>query len=120
MAEEPQPSDINEGADTPPAPKNAEDRAQAGALSSLDARGDDDATVKKDVDTNALNKAMQNLDVKGGAKKKDDEVKKVVKVDQKDVALLVCRAKSDMMKSMLSWGYRSSSLNFPKPRLLIS
>ena len=83
MAEEP--TNAQEKAEVP---TNAEDRAQAGALSSLDARGEDDAAVKKEVDAEALGKAMEKLDVKSEVKKKE-EVKKAVKVDAKDVGLLV-------------------------------
>lgn len=92
MAEEPQPPNVHEGASDPAPPEktSAEDRKAAAALSSLDARGeDDDAPAgKKEVDTEALGKAMRGLDVKEEGKK--EEVKrKVVKVDQGDVALLV-------------------------------
>ena len=84
MAEEP--TSVQDAADVP---KNAEDRAQAGALSSLDARGEDDAQAEKDVDTEALGKAMKNLDVTEEDTKKSEDIKKVVKVDAKDVTLLV-------------------------------
>lgn len=92
MAEEPQPPNVHEGASDPAPPEktSAEDRKAAAALSSLDARGeDDDAPAgKKEVDTEALGKAMRGLNVKEEGKK--EEVKrKVVKVDQGDVALLV-------------------------------
>ena len=89
MASEPQPSEIHEGASDPHAPTGtADDRKAAAALSSLDARDDDSATGKKDVDTKALGEAMKNLNVDG--KTKAEEKKKVVKVDAQDVALLVC------------------------------
>lgn len=96
MAEEPQPSNVQEGADAPDVlPANAEDRKAAQALSSLDAKGDDDtAAPKKEVDLKALNDAMKHLGVGQEQKTKPTEVKKeepkkVVKVDQADVTLLV-------------------------------
>jgi len=113
MAEEPQPATIHEGADPeddrPIAPKSAEDRKTAAALSSLDKRGDEDdddggSGAKSQLDQEALGKAMSRLEVgskKGGERAgkgkdtKDGEgegevvKKKAVKVDQADVALLV-------------------------------
>ena len=101
MAEEPQPSNVQEGADAPDAfPANAEDRKAAKAMSSLDARGDDETTAapKKEVDVKALTDAMKMLEAgqagpqkkPNAGKKKEEEVKKpLVKVDQADVALLV-------------------------------
>ena len=109
MAEEPQPPTIHEGADPeddpPIAPKSAEDRKTAAALSSLDKRGDEDddgaSGAKSQLDQEALGKAMSRLEV-GGSKKsgesagkgkeaKEGEVvrRKAVKVDQADVVLLV-------------------------------
>jgi len=90
MAEEPQPSNVQEGANEESTlPTNAEDRKAAAALSSLDARGDDDDTPsKKDVDAEALGKAMKDLDDKDGAKAQEAAAKKV-KIDAADVALLV-------------------------------
>jgi hypothetical protein len=90
---EPQPSNVHEGASTPPPPTGtAEDRKAAAALSSLDAR-DDDASSKANTDAAALGEAMKNLGVgdKAEAPKsgKAEEVKKMVKVDVQDVALLV-------------------------------
>ena len=94
---EPQPPNVQEGADQPDVlPANAEDRKAAQAMSSLDAKGDEDtAAPKKEVDLKALNDAMKNLGV-GPEQKKADTVKKeeapkksLVKVDQADVALLV-------------------------------
>ena len=100
---EPQPSAIRESADAediehPPAPASAEDRKAAAALSSLDAKDDDEFTVQKlDVDQKALGDAMSRLQVAGKGKetgenksRTEGEVKKKVKVDQADVALLVC------------------------------
>ena len=99
---EPQPSAIREGADAediehPPVPASAEDRKAAAALSSLDAKDDDDSAAQKpDVDQKALGDAMSRLQVAGKGKetgenkaKTEGEVKKKVKVDQADVALLV-------------------------------
>ena len=111
MAEEPQPPSVHPGADpedeAPIAPKSAEDRKTAAALSSLDSRGaeDEDAAsggAKSQLDQEALGKAMSRLEVGAtksgdssgkGREKKDKEEesvkKKAVKVDQADVALLV-------------------------------
>lgn len=97
MAEEPLPSDIQEGAEQPESlPANAEDRKAAKAMSKLDARGDEDAAPKKEMDMKALNDAMKNLGVgqeqekeKAQAVKKVETPKPLVKVDQADVTLLV-------------------------------
>lgn len=105
---EPQPPTIVEGATTGdveeelPVAKSAEDRKAAAALSSLDAPRDDDAGASnvKNVDQEAVKKAMDRLagtsvnNGKVGGKKDEEkkEVKKVVKVDQADVALLVSTA----------------------------
>jgi hypothetical protein len=98
---EPQPSTVREGADiedeAPVAPKSAEDRKAAAALSTLSAHDDESSAPKPEVDTKALGDAMSRLDMTGKAKgddekkKKEEEgvVKKKVKVDQGDVALLV-------------------------------
>ena len=86
---------MQEGADQPDVlPANAEDRKAAAALSSLDAKTEDDAP-KKDIDLKALNDAIKNLDASGAqtsageAKKIAEAPKKLVKVDQADVAMLV-------------------------------
>lgn len=85
MAEEPQPSTVQEGASDPPAPTGtAEDRKAAAALSSLDAQ-DDESGAKKEVDSKALGEAMKNLSVKG----KGADEKKAVKIDPADISLLV-------------------------------
>jgi hypothetical protein len=103
MAEAQRPT-IVEGATTgdvddeiPVAAKSAEDRKAAAALSSLDAPREDDATNTKDVDQEAVRKAMDRLAGAGAANgkssKKGEEktaVKKIVKVDPADVTLLVC------------------------------
>ncbi|KAJ4358582.1 uncharacterized protein N0V89_003166 [Didymosphaeria variabile] len=87
MAEEPQPSNIQEGASDAPAPTGgAEDRKAAAALSSLDAQGDDEAG-KKEVDSKAVEKAMKNLSVKDG--KGGEAQKKAVKIEASDVNLLM-------------------------------
>ena len=101
---EPQPPQIREGADvddeTPAVPASAEDRKAAAALSSLDARGEDDEGTSKrtNLDQEALGKAMSRLELaskgkesdKGKSKEGEVEKKKpVVKVDQADVGLLV-------------------------------
>ena len=91
MAEEPQPSNVHEGAtvDETPLPTNAEDRKTAAALSSLESRGgdDDDGGKNKAVDTEALGKAMKNLDSRPKAGR--EVPAKKIKVDQADVTLLV-------------------------------
>ena len=97
MAEEPQPPNVREGLDQPDVlPANAEDRKAAAALSSLDAKGEDDAAPpKKEVDLKALGEAMKNLEFTPAPKKptetarKEEAPKKLVKVDPADVALLV-------------------------------
>jgi hypothetical protein len=101
---EAQPPTIIEGATTgdvddeiPVAAKSAEDRKAAAALSSLDAPREDESTSTKDVDQEAVRKAMERLGgaatTNGTKTKKDDDkkvVKKTVKVDPADVTLLVC------------------------------
>lgn len=94
---EPQPPGVHEGADVedeqPVVPKSAEDRKAAAALSSVSARDDDAAQPAKEVDQEALGKAIKNLDIGGGTnqveKKEPVEKKKAVKVDPAEVALLV-------------------------------
>ena len=98
MAEEPQPPNVQEGADPPDAlPASAEDRKAAKAMSSLETNKveDDTAAVpKKEVDVKALNDAIKFMEL-GGEQKKPEKVKKeeapkpLVKVDQADVSLLV-------------------------------
>lgn len=98
MAEDTQPSNVQEGIDPPDVlPANAEDRKAAQALSSLDVKGDyDGSTAKKEVDLKALGEAMKNLDMSqtpkkstDGQTKKDEAPKKLVKVDPADVAIVV-------------------------------
>lgn len=89
MAEEPQPASVVEGADIEdenPVAKSAEDRKAQAALSKLDAK-DDEESASKDVDQDAVNRAMTNLGGDAGKAEKK-EIKKV-KVDSADVALLV-------------------------------
>lgn len=95
-----QPPNVVEGATTgdideevPIVAKSAEERKAAAALSALDQKDDDSAG--KDVDQEAVRKAMDRLAVSAGvngsaAKTETKVVKKVVKVDAADVALLVC------------------------------
>ena len=106
---EPQPSTVHEGADpdaaeaseNPSVPASAEDRKAAAALSSLETHGgveDEDSSRRKlNIDADALGKAMRNLEIVAGENKtkvkgkeeiKKEEVKKV-KVDPKDVSLVV-------------------------------
>ncbi|KAI9848916.1 MAG: hypothetical protein M1838_000326 [Thelocarpon superellum] len=92
-----QPSSAQEGADledeTPALPTSAEDRKAAAALSSVAARDDEASQPAKEVDQEALGKAMQNLDIGEGnekvEKREGGERKRVVKVDQADVGLLM-------------------------------
>lgn len=86
MAEEPQPNEIHEGASTQ-APLHAEDRRAAAALSSLETQNDEEEGTTKALDTEALGKAMKNLDVKDKPVAK--EAGKKVKIEAGDVSLLV-------------------------------
>lgn len=118
MAEEPQPPGIHEGVDpteekpaTAP-PASAEDRKAAAALSSLDNQNDDSAaqtSKAKNIDQEALAKAISRLELSTGAKvepsaqsenmkqfeerrrKRREEKERLakVKVDAGDVGLLV-------------------------------
>ncbi|CAK7268677.1 hypothetical protein SEPCBS119000_003183 [Sporothrix epigloea] len=105
MAEDRQPADIHEGASTKPAAndveediaakaKSAEDRKAAVALASLDATGGAGGDTSKNVDQEAMSKAMKNLKlgVNGMAAKK-------VKVDAADVALLVDQLEMTKIKA---------------------
>ena len=99
MAEDRQPPNVVEGATTGadvdedvPAAKSAEDRKAAAALSKLDVhRDDDDAAPAREVDQEAVSRAMDSLGGDAAAGKKIEEKKDVkkVKVDPADVALLV-------------------------------
>lgn len=95
---EPQPDNVQEGADAPDVlPASKEDRKAAAALSSLDANPSEDVKPKKEADLKALNEAMKNLDMTAAkpktasstVAKKDEAPKKLVKVDAADVAMLV-------------------------------
>jgi hypothetical protein len=94
---EPQPPTIHEGAtadldetETSALPKSAEDRKAAAALSSVSAHNDDSSQPAREVDQEALGKAIKNLNISGEAKKEVAvEKKKAVKVDPDAVALLV-------------------------------
>jgi hypothetical protein len=94
---EPQPPNVKEGADQPDVlPASAEDRKAAQAMSSLDARGDEETSApKKEADLKALGEALKSLDMSQAqskrteSAKKEEAPKKLIKVDQADVALLV-------------------------------
>ena len=108
MAEERQPPAVVEGATTgdveeemQSTAKSAEDRKAAAALSKLDAN-DDESAPAGEVDQQAVKNAMNAL----GASTKT-EVKNV-KVDQADVALLVC---------FPSFPYHAPSHLSPRPPL---
>ncbi|KXT11908.1 hypothetical protein AC579_10485 [Pseudocercospora musae] len=124
MAEEPQPSNVQEGADAPDVlPASKEDRKAAQALSSLESKINDDAGAKKEVDLKALGYALKNLDEQNTQKssaavKKEEAPKKpLIKVAAEDVALLVehldlSKAKAtdllrahdaDLTKAMNAW-----------------
>lgn len=112
---EAQPPNVVEGATTGdyeeevPKAASAEDRKAAAALSSLDSRADESAGTK-DVDQEAVRKAMERLG--GGAaatngtvaKLGDDKkvVKKAVKVDQADLALVVRLCNRSFLRT-LEW-----------------
>ncbi|TLD34017.1 hypothetical protein PspLS_01469, partial [Pyricularia sp. CBS 133598] len=91
MAQDRQPPAIVEGATTgdvedevEQTAQSAEDRKAAAAMAALDARDEDAAN--KNVDQEAVSKAMSQLKTDANVKK---DVKKAVKVDAADVALLV-------------------------------
>ncbi|KAI5370400.1 Putative nascent polypeptide-associated complex subunit alpha-like, UBA domain-containing protein [Septoria linicola] len=96
---EPQPSNVQEGADAPDVvPASKEDRKAAAALSSLDANPTEDGKPKKETDLKALSEAMKNLDMTAAkpkpagtsaVAKKEEAPKKLIKVDAADVTLLV-------------------------------
>lgn len=107
-----QPPTIVEGATTgdideevPIAAKSAEDRKAAAALSTLDNREDESAGTK-DVDQEAIRKAVERLSggtTNGTVVKKDEQkvVKKAIKVDAADVTLLVCRCNISLQTLLL-------------------
>ena len=106
---EPQPSTVQEGmdADGPPAPTGADARKAAAALSSIDARGEEDETKQsstvKNIDQEALGQAISRLELSTGKvtpggeeqkrkeaeRRKERERRAKVKVDAADVGLLV-------------------------------
>lgn len=83
---EPQPAAVTEGATEENVAATGEAAATAKGLSKLDAGGDDDSASKKNVDTEALGKAMKNLDVKDAPAKA--EIKKV-KIDPEDIKIVM-------------------------------
>lgn len=93
MAEERQPATVQEGMDAPEPP--ATDRAEAKALSTLDAKPDDDAGPKKDLDMKALNAAMQNLGGSGGEEKKAAEASTVPTSKKKTEAAEATRKRAE-------------------------
>lgn len=104
MAEERQPPNVVEGAtagdvedEVQQTAKTAEDRKAAAALASLDsAPRDDDGAGAKDVDQEAVSKAMKGLSVGGHGAGKPAEVAKKVKVDPADVTLVVSSSKAQV------------------------
>ncbi|KAL7796848.1 hypothetical protein V8C37DRAFT_400196 [Trichoderma ceciliae] len=91
-----------DASDLPPPPQSAEDRKAASALAALDAPTDASATPSNNVDQEAVSKAMLRLGSKpvvasrpaassasGAAAAAAAAVKKNVKVDAADVALVV-------------------------------
>ena len=102
---EPQPAAVHEGMDPegPPPPASGEDRKTAAAMSSLEGRGgDEDVKPNKQIDQEALEKAISRLELadkvgkvaagdkaKGEKEKEEREKRAKVKVDQADVGLLV-------------------------------
>jgi hypothetical protein len=106
---EPQPPTIHEGIDTegPAPPTGTDARKAAAALSSLDARGDEDETAQsstvKNIDQEALVNAISRLELTSGkatpggeeqrkreaGRRKERERRAKIKVDAADVGLLV-------------------------------
>lgn len=102
---EKQPTKIAEGAQTaateeehPPIPRAAEDRKAASALASLDSKTEATAGASQNVDQEAVQNAIKNLSgaatapkkaAAAGLKKTDEIKKPPVKVDAKDVDLLL-------------------------------
>ncbi|KYK54556.1 hypothetical protein DCS_06516 [Drechmeria coniospora] len=75
--------------ESPTATKSsAEDRKAASALASLDANNDD-SSAAKNIDQDAVNKAMKSLGSGTGSSSSTQAVAKNVKVDAADVALIV-------------------------------
>ena len=102
---EPQPPNVQEGMDPegPPPPASAEDRKAAAAMSTLERRGgDEEVKPNKQIDQEALGKAISRLELadkvgkiaagekgQGDKEKEEREKRAKIKVDQADVALLV-------------------------------
>ncbi|KAM0255659.1 hypothetical protein ACHAQJ_005502 [Trichoderma viride] len=87
-----------DASDQPPLPKSAEDRKAASALAALDTPTDASATSNSNVNSEAVSKAMLELGGDQATKKKPAAssssttaaaVKKTVKADPADVALVV-------------------------------
>ena len=101
---EPQPSAVQGGVnlEDPPAHASAEDRKAAAAMSSLETRGgDEEGKTNKQIDREALGKAISRLEltdragkVAAGSKgqterdKEEREKRAKIKVDQADVGLI--------------------------------
>lgn len=89
---EPQPNNVTEGADVEDdvqvTAKSAEDRKAAAAMAKLDAAQNDEGSATKEVDQEAMSKAMGAL---AGAKQeeKKKDAKKAVKLDQAELAFVV-------------------------------
>lgn len=102
---EPQPAQIHEGAteENPVEDKaGREAKKEAAALNNLEDRSED-AEEKKDVDTDALGKAMKGLDEKKVAADKEKAAQaKKIKIDAADVALLVSFGSSCLAKRAAS------------------
>lgn len=97
MASSPQPTNVREGAESaetdenPALPANAEDRKAAEAMSSLERRGDDDEdnSKSKNVDSEALGKAMKDLGATESGTSITKGEEKKIKIDGADISLLV-------------------------------
>lgn len=99
-----------------PTAKSAEDRKAASALASLDARGNDEPS-SKEVDSEAVNKAMKSLNGSKPSAAPKPVSGKNVKIDDEDVTLLVNELEltkpkavellkahdGDAVKAMRSW-----------------
>ncbi|TAQ88138.1 hypothetical protein B7494_g3533 [Chlorociboria aeruginascens] len=129
---EAQPLTLVEGATTgdvddeiPEAAKSAEDRKAAAALSSLDATREDESATGKDVDQEAIQKAMARLAGTGttngtskNSKKEDEKkvVKKAIKVDPAYVTLLwlLPRCRSSTSSSTYGAQVANNAESFPR------
>lgn len=102
---EPQPSSAKAGSAAADAEENPtlkagskDDAKAAAALSSLDARGDD-ADGSKPADSAALTGAMKDLKVDGSSEAKTKAAPKKVKIDAKDVTLIVEHCEINKVKA---------------------